>query len=161
MTSEVIDRAQAPARGSWMPGGDGPPLVPEVPMTLTLDATTAVDRYLAALNEPDAAQRRRLIEQAWSPHGSLTDPPLVGEGHEGLAAVGDAFHQAYAGHRFERTSEVDEHHGRYRFAWALLGPDGSTAVTGMDTGSSRATAGSVTSSASSASSLPPTVMCVT
>jgi hypothetical protein len=101
---------------------------------LTLDATTAVDRYLAALNEPDAVRRRGLIEQAWTPHGSLTDPPLVGEGHDGLAAVGDALHEHYAGHRFERTSQVDEHHGRYRFAWALIGPDGSTAVTGLDTG---------------------------
>src|SRR4051812_44031709 len=118
----------------------GRPAPPEAPMTdqmneqLTLDATAAVDRYLAALNEPDAVRRRRLIEQAWTPHGSLTDPPLVGEGHDGLAAVGDAFHEHYAGHRFERTSAVDEHHGRYRFAWALLGPDGSTAVTGLDTG---------------------------
>src|SRR4051812_29942415 len=126
MTSEVIDGRPVRPRGSTVSGGDGPPHLPEVPMTeqLTLDATTAVDRYLAALNEPDAVRRRRLIEQAWSPHGSLTDPPLVGDGHEGLAAVGDALHEHYAGHRFERTSEVDEHHGRYRFAWALVGPDG-------------------------------------
>ena len=27
-----------------------------------------------------------------------------------------------------------EHHARYRFAWALLDPDGSTAVTGLDIG---------------------------
>ena len=56
-----------------MSGGDGPPLTPEVPMTgqmndqLTLDATTAVDRYLAALNEPDAVRRR-------APHRAGVDP---------------------------------------------------------------------------------------
>lgn len=98
------------------------------------DPTTAVDRYLAALNEPDADRRRSLIEQAWAPDGSLTDPPIEGAGHDGLAAVGDALHAAYAGHRFERTSQVDVHHDRYRFAWALVGPDGAPAVTGMDTG---------------------------
>ena len=96
--------------------------------------TAAVDRYLAALNEPDADTRRALIEQAWTPHGSLTDPPIEGVGHDGLAAVGDMLHEHYAGHRFERTSEVDAHHGRYRFAWSLVGPDGVTAVTGLDTG---------------------------
>jgi hypothetical protein len=98
------------------------------------DPTATVDRYLAALNEPDADTRRALIEQAWTPHGSLTDPPIEGAGHDGLATVGDVLHEHYAGHRFERTSAVDAHHGRYRFAWALVGPDGTTAVTGMDTG---------------------------
>jgi hypothetical protein len=105
--------------------------VKEIAMT---EPTAAVDRYLAALNEPDADNRRALIEQAWTPNGSLTDPPIEGAGHDGLAAVGDTLHQAYAGHRFQRTSQVDVHHGRYRFTWALVGPDGATAVTGMDTG---------------------------
>jgi hypothetical protein len=101
---------------------------------LTVDATTAVDRYLAALNEPNAVRRRRLIEKAWTPAGSLIDPPIDGEGYDGLAGVGDALHHAYAGHRFERTSAVDVHHGRYRFAWALIGPNGESVITGMDTG---------------------------
>lgn len=100
----------------------------------TTEPTTAVDRYLAALNEPDGDKRRALIEQAWTPTGSLTDPPIEGVGHDGLAAVGDTLHEHYAGHRFERTSQVDVHHGRYRFAWALVGPTGATAITGMDTG---------------------------
>ena len=98
------------------------------------DPTAAVDRYLAALNEPDPDTRRTLIEQAWTPHGSLTDPPIEGVGHDGLAAVGDALHEHYAGHRFERTSQVAVHHCRYRVAWALVGPGGTTAITGMDTG---------------------------
>ena len=98
------------------------------------DASTAIDRYLAALNEPDAGKRRALIEQAWTPTGSLTDPPIEGAGHDGLAAVGDMLHEQFAGHRFARTSQVDVHHDRYRFAWALVGPTGATAVTGMDTG---------------------------
>lgn len=101
---------------------------------LHTDATTAVDRYLAALNEPDAATRRRLVEAAWSPDGGMTDPPLAGQGHDGVAELGDALHAHYAGHAFRRTSAVDEHHDRFRFSWALVGPDGAVAVTGLDTG---------------------------
>ena len=104
-------------------------------MTQTLATPTAVvDRYLAALNEPDAAGRRALLTQAFAPDGGMTDPPLTGQGHEGLAALGDALHAHYPGHAFRRTSAVDAHHDRFRFAWALTGPDGAVAVTGLDTG---------------------------
>ncbi len=97
-------------------------------------ATAAVDRYLHALNEPDAAVRKHLIERAWSADGGVTDPPLTGHGHDGVASVGQALHSAYAGHAFRRTSAVDSHHDRFRFAWELVGPDGAVAVTGMDFG---------------------------
>ncbi len=102
--------------------------------TLELDVVSAVDRYLAALNEPVAMMRRQLIEQAWTPDGGITDPPLAGQGHDGLAEVGDALHAHYAGHAFRRTSDVDTHHDRFRFSWALAGPDGAVATTGMDVG---------------------------
>ena len=103
-------------------------------MTHTIDATAVVDRYLAALNEADPADRRRQIERAWAPDGGMTDPPLTGQGHAGLAELGDALHAHYAGHSFARTSEVDVHHDRFRFAWALNGPDGTPVLTGLDTG---------------------------
>ena len=100
----------------------------------TTAPTTAVDRYLAALNEPDAGRRRELITRAWTPDGGMTDPPLTGQGHDGIAELGDALHTHYAGHAFRRTTEVDAHHDRYRFGWALTGPDGAVATTGTDTG---------------------------
>jgi len=103
-------------------------------MTHTIDATAVVDRYLAALNEADPADRRRKIEQAWAPDGGMTDPPLTGQGHAGLVELGDALHAHYAGHAFARTSEVDVHHDRFRVAWVLTGPDGTPVLTGMDTG---------------------------
>jgi hypothetical protein len=112
-----------------------PTLQPETPTaTATATATAAVDRYLAALNEPDPVVRRSLVEAAWAPDGGLTDPPIAGQGHDGLAQVGDALHAHYPGHAFRRTSEVDGHSGRFRFSWALTGPDGTVAMTGMDTG---------------------------
>ena len=98
------------------------------------EATATVDRYLAALNEPDPVLRRRLVAQAWTPDGAQTDPPLAGQGHDGIAELGDALHAHYPGHAFVRTSEVDAHHERFRVAWALTGPDGAVAVTGIDVG---------------------------
>jgi len=102
--------------------------------TSTSTVTAAVDRYLAALNEPDPERRRRLVAQAWTPDGGITDPPLTGQGHDGIAALGDALHAHYAGHAFRRTSAVDAHHDRFRFSWVLTGPDGTVAMTGLDTG---------------------------
>lgn len=102
--------------------------------TRPTDATAAVDRYLAALNDPDPDTRRRRIAQAWTPDGGITDPPLAGQGHAGLAEVGDALHAGYPGHAFRRTSAVDSHHDRYRVAWELVAPDGSVVTSGLDTG---------------------------
>lgn len=97
-------------------------------------ATAAVDRYLDALNETDPTARRELIAKAWASDGGITDPPVAGQGHDGIADVGDTLHAAYAGHSFRRTSAVDAHHDRFRFAWELVGPDGAVAAAGMDFG---------------------------
>ncbi len=98
--------------------------------TTHLEAT--VDGHLAAYSEPDASRRAALLAQAWTDDGRLIDPPLTGEGHDGISAMADAVQQHYAGHRFRRTSAVDAHHHRLRFTWELVGPDGNVAVTGSD-----------------------------
>jgi hypothetical protein len=96
--------------------------------------TSTVDAYLAAYGEPDAGRRAELIEQAWAPDGQLIDPPLTGEGHAGISEMAAAVQRQFAGHRFRRTSDVDAHHDHLRFAWELVAPDGSVALTGMDAG---------------------------
>ncbi len=95
---------------------------------------TTVDDYLAAWNERDAQRRAELIERAWAPSGRLIDPPLTGEGYEGISAVAAAMHEHYAGHRFRRASDIDQHHDQLRFAWELVGPDGEVALRGLDVG---------------------------
>ena len=50
----------------------------------------------------------------------------------GFSDVAAVMHEHYAGHAFERTSGVDAHNGHLRFAWALVGPDGAVAVSGVD-----------------------------
>jgi hypothetical protein len=99
---------------------------------LTTDATTLVDTYLAAWNERDPQRRAELIQRAWAPGGRLIDPPLTGEGDEGIGDVVAAMHEHYPEHSFERTSGVDLHHEHLRFAWELRGPDGTVAVSGID-----------------------------
>ena len=86
------------------------PGVAEACLEIKADAATAaVDRYLDTLNEPDPTTRRALIAQAWAADGGITDPPVAGQGHDGIADVGDTLHAVYAGHSFRRTSAVDTH----------------------------------------------------
>jgi hypothetical protein len=98
----------------------------------SIDATTIVDDYLAAWNERDEQRRAELIRRAWAPDGQLIDPPFDGEGHDGISQMAAVMHEHYDGHRFERTSGVDMHHSHLRFAWKLVGPDGTVAITGID-----------------------------
>jgi hypothetical protein len=105
-----------------------------VAMTHTTDVTTTVDAYLAAWNERDPARRAQLIERVWAPDGRLIDPPLTGEGHDGINDMAGALQEHYAGHSFRRASTVDAHHDHLRFAWELVGPDGQVALTGLDVG---------------------------
>jgi SnoaL-like domain len=96
--------------------------------------TTTVDTYLSAYGEPDAARRAELISQVWAADGELVDPPLAAEGHAGISDMAATVQGQFAGHRFRRVSAIDEHHGRFRFAWELVAPDGSVAVAGTDVG---------------------------
>jgi len=96
------------------------------------DLETTIDTYLAAYSEPDPATRRPLLEQAFVSGGKLIDPPLDGEGHEGISDMMTAVLQHYAGHTFRRVSGIDEHHGFVRYGWELQAPDGAVALTGLD-----------------------------
>jgi hypothetical protein len=102
-------------------------------MTIT-DITTIVDTNLAALTETDEAKRAELLVQAWAADGSLTDPPLAGEGYAGLSDFAAVVCQHYAGQRFRRVSGIDVHHDRFRYAWELVAADGTVTVAGIDVG---------------------------
>lgn len=96
------------------------------------DLETRVDQLLAAWNEPDAGKRTSLIEQVWAVDGSLVDPPLTGEGHAGIGEMMAQAQAQFPGHRFRRASAVDAHHDVLRYAWHLIGPDGSVVLAGLD-----------------------------
>ena len=96
------------------------------------ELTTAIDDHLAGYCEPDPAKRRELLAGAWVDGGVLLDPPMDATGVEAIAGLTDVVLQHYPDHRFRRTSEVDTHHDHARYAWELVGPDGTVAVAGLD-----------------------------
>jgi SnoaL-like domain len=98
------------------------------------DLTTTVDTYLSSYGEPDAARRAELIGRVWAADGRLVDPPLAAEGHAGISDMAAALQRQFADHRFRRVSAIDGHHDQFRFAWELVGPDGTVAVSGLDVG---------------------------
>ena len=120
-TREVIDSARRVRHGAAM-------------TTTAPDVTAAVDGYLAAYGEPDPQRRAELIDTVWTEDAQLVDPPISGEGHDGIAAVAQALQQRFPGHRFRRTSGVDVHHDRLRFAWELVSPAGEAVRAGLDVG---------------------------
>jgi hypothetical protein len=42
--------------------------------------------------------------------------------------------EQFPGHTFRQASGVDAHHDLFRFAWELVGPDGTVTVGGIDVG---------------------------
>jgi hypothetical protein len=93
-----------------------------------------VGTYLSAWNEEDPALRSQLIEKVWTANGRLVDPPLAAHGRSEISEMASALHGQFPGHYFRRSSEIDEHHGRFRFAWDLVSPDGVVALAGLDVG---------------------------
>ena len=96
------------------------------------DITTIIDSHLEAYAMADADRRSALVAANWNPEGELLDPPLEGRGHTEISALADVVLTHFAGHRFERTTAVDTHHGFARYGWDLVGPDSAVAMSGID-----------------------------
>jgi hypothetical protein len=94
--------------------------------------TATVDSHLEAYALADVDRRDSLVASNWNADGELLDPPLEGRGHAEISALADVVLTHYAGHRFQRTTAVDSHHGFARYGWDLVGPDGTVAVSGID-----------------------------
>lgn len=98
----------------------------------TTSITETVDSHLEAYALADADRREALVAANWNAAGELTDPPMTGRGLAEISALADIVLTHYAGHRFERTTTVDAHHGFARYGWNLVAPDGAIAVSGTD-----------------------------
>jgi len=92
------------------------------------------EAYGAAWNEPDEAERRRLLEKAWADDGTYTDPQSDLRGRDALLTLIAGFQAQFKGARIEPTSAIDEHHGKIRFTWRMEGADGSAIMEGIDFG---------------------------
>lgn len=100
--------------------------------TDTSTLTETVDTYIDMWNEEDADRRAALIRRAWAGDARYRDPLLQADGHDGLGEMVATVHGHYPGHRFRRTTGVDEHHDVARFGWELVDPDGAVFVAGID-----------------------------
>ena len=101
-------------------------------MNATDNVTTLVDRYIAIWNETDAAARRTLIARTYAEQASYLDPMLQADGRDGIDTMVAAVQDKYPGFKFARTSDVDSHHDRARFAWQLAPDNGPALVKGID-----------------------------
>ena len=93
-----------------------------------------VAEYVAAWGETDAEKRQALIERAWAEDGSYVDPVADIEGRGALSELIAGFHAQSPGSTIVKTSGIDQHHDKIRFAWAMRGADGKTLLEGIDVG---------------------------
>jgi hypothetical protein len=93
-----------------------------------------VDAYMSVWNEPDVEKRNAILAGCWADGGTYTDPVADVTGREALSALVDQVRGQFPGASIVRTSGIDEHHGRIRFAWKLQLADGSSPTQGIDVG---------------------------
>ena len=96
------------------------------------DVQTTIDRYLEAYGEADAVRRATLVAEVFTGDAAVFDPPIDGRGHAGISEMFAAVQSHYPDHAFRRTTAIDLHHDVARYAWALVAPDGQTALEGLD-----------------------------
>jgi hypothetical protein len=94
----------------------------------------AVAAYGSAWAEADAEGRLAILERCWASDGVYVDPSGRADGREALSTHISGFQQAFARHRIDLVSGVDEHDGYLRFAWKMSGPDGAVVMEGVDFG---------------------------
>jgi hypothetical protein len=74
------------------------------------------------------------LPQAWADDGVYCDPTATVDGRDALVAHIGGFQAQLPGARIETSSGVDEHDGWLRFAWTMIGADGTPAMEGFDVG---------------------------
>lgn len=102
------------------------------PTPAVIDYAAVVDRYFAAWNATDPAERKQAVAAAWTEDGSYTDPLADVSGHDQIAAVIAGAQEQFPGFTFRLLGAPDGHHHTARFAWELVSADGSAPVAAFD-----------------------------
>lgn len=77
-----------------------------------------IARMIDAFNERNAARRRSLIEEVFTPDCAYTDPDDEVQGHDALDTLFERIQrQAPPELRFSLPGPVDVHHQQARFTW--------------------------------------------
>ena len=84
--------------------------------------------------ETDPAARAEPVAKVFTEDGRHVDPNADARGHDGLADMITAVHAQFPGFQMRFPGGIDAHNDQLRFAWELLGADGSPIVAGIDVG---------------------------
>ena len=91
----------------------------------------SLDHMLAAWNEADPTQVRGHLEAALSPDVQFVDPAVDIVGIDAFEANVHEVRARIPGAVYSRASDVDEHHGYFRYHWAIHA-EGSLLLEGFD-----------------------------
>lgn len=93
-------------------------------------AQSAVETYIGAWNEADAAARAGQIERCWEENATLRDPMSYVEGRNHLNAHIATAQMFAPGARLEQTGNLGHCQGAVRFSWRIQA-GGGTMTTGV------------------------------
>lgn len=93
---------------------------------------TLADRYCAAWNTADGAERRAILSSVLTDDGVYVDPSVRAVGIEAFAMHIDGVVARNPGARISRTGPIDAHHEVLRFAWSNRLADGTILRAGID-----------------------------
>lgn len=102
--------------------------------TKTKSVTQSLDLFGKAWNEPDAAKREALINEAWIENGEFMDPVNQIKGRKNLLLIITDFVTRYPGAEVIQTSTIDQHHSVYRASWKIILANGEPLIEGTDFG---------------------------
>lgn len=91
-----------------------------------------VDRYCAAWNTADGAERRAILSSVLTDGGLYVDPSVRAVGIEAFATHIDGVVARNPGARISRTGPIDTHHEVLRFPWSNRLADGKVLRAGVD-----------------------------
>lgn len=93
-------------------------------MTPVTTDTRCIDAMLVIWNCRDADVMAKAVEEALDPDLEFCDPLHDIRGHQAFMDMVKAFWAKYPEARLRRSSGIDAHHDRARYAWAIDLPGG-------------------------------------
>ena len=91
-----------------------------------------IDIYASAWSEIDPGQRMAILEKVLTSDCTYTDPRVHAANPSELSDHIGRILPTRPGARVLRTSAVDMHHGKARFAWHMVNADGTALPAGLD-----------------------------
>ncbi len=97
------------------------------------ETVEVVDTCGWAFSEPEDERRAQLLERCFADDAVFASPPTgVAVGREAINSALGALHAQMPAVHVVRTTGIDEHHGRVRFQWKVLGAEGAVMFDRVD-----------------------------